>query len=109
MDTPSSARTRAVAFETDMNDSNAVVDRTTRTCRFEDGGAAAFIRPMRPHDGGRAKRDFTGRTANSHRGTAARPGSRYLCPSVIWLLVRDGCGRAVEFRDLYGEGFGIRL
>src|SRR5207247_4565404 len=31
---PSSASATAVAFEIDMSDSNAVVDRTIRTCRF---------------------------------------------------------------------------
>src|SRR5215470_9163231 len=30
---PNSARASAVALETDMKDSNAVVDKTTRTCR----------------------------------------------------------------------------
>src|SRR5262249_13969498 len=31
---PNSARASAVALDTDMKDNNAVVDRTTRTCRL---------------------------------------------------------------------------
>ena len=42
---PNSASAIAVAFETDMNDSKAVVDKTTRTWRFGvRGGAADLIR-----------------------------------------------------------------
>src|SRR5262245_58445888 len=32
---PNSASASAVAFETDMNDRSAVVDKTTRICRFD--------------------------------------------------------------------------
>jgi len=40
---PSSASASAVAFEIDMNDSNAVVDRTIRTCRFSVSGGTVDL------------------------------------------------------------------
>jgi hypothetical protein len=54
---PNSARVKAVAFDTDINDSSAVVDKTTRTCLPGFcGGAVKLMCDNKPYfDSARSK------------------------------------------------------